>query len=165
MTDATVLQKNRELKGWHVLMWMLGFFGLMFVVNGVFLYQALVSFPGEDVEKSYLQGLNYNETLAARAAQAELGWHAQIGVVQGDLVVAIYDASDVPVSGLEFSGVVHRQYTTREDKEISFDPVGDGVYAASIEGVGQGLWGVDVSARRKGEGAVIFEATQTLILP
>ena len=53
---------GKVLKGHHVLFWLMGFFGLMFVVNGVFLWAALSSFPGEDVRHSYLQGLQYNQT-------------------------------------------------------------------------------------------------------
>ena len=72
---------GRELKGWHVLLIMLAFFGVMFSGNGVFLFHAITSFPGEDVKKSYVQGLSFNDTLADRAAQAELGWLAEAGLV------------------------------------------------------------------------------------
>ena len=61
MTDQTMMADETaprgKLTGWHVLWIMLGFFGLMFTVNGIFLYHAITSFPGEDVKKSYLQGL------------------------------------------------------------------------------------------------------------
>ncbi|MGH1421564.1 MAG: FixH family protein [Hyphomonas sp.] len=164
MTDFVIPQRSRELKGWHVLMWMLGFFGIMFAVNGVFLYQALTSFPGEDVEKSYLQGLNYNDTLNARAAQEALGWTAAIGVEDGMLIVAISDDANVPVSGLNLSGTIHRQSTTKNDMILQFSALGNETYAAPIPGLGQGLWGVDVSAHHEGEEGVVFEATRTLIL-
>ena len=66
-TNLTAEQGTFELKGWHVLLILMAFFGVMFSVNGVFLYHAITSFPGEDVKKSYVQGLNYNDTLAVRA--------------------------------------------------------------------------------------------------
>lgn len=164
MTELAIPRKSRELTGKHVLIWMFGFFGIMFAVNGVFLYQALTSFPGEDVEKSYLQGLNYNQTLAARAAQDALGWNAEIGVEGSLLIVAVYDDANEPVSGLNMTGTIHRQSTTKNDAALVFQPLGDATYAASIDGIGLGLWGVDVSANRDGDEAAIFEATQTLIL-
>ncbi|MEO1305623.1 MAG: FixH family protein, partial [Pseudomonadota bacterium] len=83
---------EKTLKGWHVLLIMLGFFGIMFAVNGVFLYHAITSFPGEDIKKSYVQGLNYNDTLAVRAAQAELGWQAEAGLEDQTLVFRLFDA-------------------------------------------------------------------------
>ena len=33
-----------QLKGWHALLWFLGFFGCMFVVNGIFLWTAITTF-------------------------------------------------------------------------------------------------------------------------
>ena len=76
MTDhalsADPSSKSGKLTGWHVFWIMLGFFGLMFTVNGIFLYHAITSFPGEDVKKSYLQGLDYNSTLDAKGSDGAL---------------------------------------------------------------------------------------------
>ena len=93
-TDSSPIINDigKELKGWHVLLIMLGFFGVMFAVNGVFLYHAITSFPGEDVKKSYVQGLNYNQTLSARASQADLGWRAEAGLRDGTIAFRLFDA-------------------------------------------------------------------------
>ena len=69
-----------QLKAWHALVWFLGFFGFMFAVNGIFLWTAITTFPGEDVEKSYLTGLDYNQEIARRERQTEEGWNAEIGL-------------------------------------------------------------------------------------
>lgn len=164
MSDIAVPQRTKELKGWHVLLWILGFFGLMFAVNGVFLFNAITSFPGEDVKKSYMQGLNYNDTLAARAAQKALGWEAAIGVESDQLLVAMYDATGAPLSNLKVEGTIGRRSTTKDDAALSFAPIGEGMYAVSVESLGRGLWGVDIVATRFDDEAVKFEATQSLIL-
>ena len=52
------------------------FFGIIFSVNGLFLYKSISSFPGEDIKQSYRQGLAYNETLESRAAAKSL-WLAR----------------------------------------------------------------------------------------
>ena len=64
---------TRELKGRHVLMVLCGFFGVMFIVNGFFVYFALSTFSGGDTSDPYRKGLHYNEMLAADERQAERG--------------------------------------------------------------------------------------------
>ena len=61
MNASAARKPGFVLKGWHVLLMLVGFFGFMFVVNGIFLWAAITSFPGEDEQKSYMQGLHYNE--------------------------------------------------------------------------------------------------------
>jgi nitrogen fixation protein FixH len=80
--NTAVPSTKGQLKGWHALIWFLGFFGFMFVVNGIFLWTAITTFPGEDVDKSYLAGIDYNQELARRAAQEAAGWQAEIGSVR-----------------------------------------------------------------------------------
>ena len=88
MNDGVSHERSpKELKGIHVLMWLMGFFGLMFAVNGVFLFHAITSFPGEDIQKSYLQGINYNDKLKDRALQMDRGWTAQMGLESRKLIV------------------------------------------------------------------------------
>ena len=61
---------TKELKGRHVLMVLCGFFVVMFVVNGIFVYFALATFSGGDTSNPYRKGLHYNEMLAADERQA-----------------------------------------------------------------------------------------------
>ncbi|MEQ1868253.1 MAG: FixH family protein, partial [Micropepsaceae bacterium] len=71
----------RELKGTHVLIALLAFFGVTLAVNIALATYAISSFSGEDVAKPYQQGLDYNKALEARAAQRDLGWSASINLV------------------------------------------------------------------------------------
>ena len=64
------------VRGWHVLVLIVLFFSVTIGVNATFITLAMRTHPGEDVPRSYYQGLNYNETLARRHEQAELGWSA-----------------------------------------------------------------------------------------
>ena len=68
------------LTGIHVFFWLSGFFAFMFVVNGIFLYTALTTHPGEAAKHAYLTGLDYNDALASRAVQQNAGWRAAIGL-------------------------------------------------------------------------------------
>lgn len=161
---------SKELKGWHVLIWMLVFFGVMFAVNGVFLYYALTTHPGEQVEKSYLQGLNYNATLEARAHQEELGWTSALGVVEqtGDvplLVAQMTDRADAPLNGLAVTASLHRHTTADAPVLVTLTAVSSGEYAARMEGLPSGTYDVILQARSAGAETVEFEAHKRLYLP
>ena len=54
-----------------------GFFGVIFAIN-VDLHHRLGAAPSaaRTKQKPYLQGVEYNQTLARRAEQARLGWRA-----------------------------------------------------------------------------------------
>ena len=67
---------NKTLTGRGVLLWLIAFFGIIFATNAYFIMIAVKTFSGEDEQKPYLQGVEYNDTLARRAAQRRLGWRA-----------------------------------------------------------------------------------------
>ena len=154
-----------EIRGLHVLGIIAGFFLITFLVNGVFVWRAVTSFPGEEVEKSYLQGLDYNRTLEQREAQAALGWGAEIGVdpVRRDqLLVRITDDSGSPVGGLDLE-VLQCPHGQTLESRYSLESVKPGLYAA-IMPVTHGRMQVVVEARRSEEDEVIFTANKTLVV-
>lgn len=138
-----------KLRGWHVLLIMLGFFGVMFAVNGVFLYSAITSFPGEDVEKSYVQGLDYNSTIEARRIQAEQGWTVRAGIESGRLVVELESSAGEPVSTLDVRATLRRAVTAEEDLIVSLEPAGSkGRYEAELPAIEDGRWEILIDARK-----------------
>ncbi len=163
MTPASSRPK-KELTGRHVLYWMVGFFAIMFVVNGIFLFHAITSFPGEDVKKSYLQGLTYNQTLDARARQVDLGWQAEIGVTDGTLILQLDDKYDVPVSGHEVIGSLRRPATQRADISLHFNAGRNGVYTADTGAIEPGRWDVRLNVSDPDTGQIVFSARKTIIV-
>ncbi len=155
---------GRELKGWHVLLIMLGFFGVMFAVNGVFLYHAITSFPGEDVKKSYVQGLNYNNTLATRAAQAELGWTAEAGLQDDQLVFRLRDRDGAPLSNYAVIGELRRLATQDADQAIVYSARTNGEYVADAGALAPGQWALRISVLDKDAETVLFNVTKTILV-
>ena len=153
---------EKELKGWHVLLIMLTFFGVMFAVNGVFLYHAITSFPGEDVKKSYVQGLNYNDTLAARAAQAELGWLAEAGVDNDQIVFRLHDADDKPLSNYSVIGELRRSATRDHDQAVTFAANYDGSYVTDAAQLQPGQWYLRITVLDEAAENVLFKVDKTL---
>lgn len=154
----------KGLKGWHVLIIMLSFFGIMFAVNGVFLYHAITSFPGEHVKKSYVQGLNYNDTLAARAAQAELGWQVEAGLQGHAIIVRLRDADDLPLSNLSVIGELRRSATRTADQALVFRLSDAGEFRADVPGLEPGQWDLHVNIYDAKLETLLFNAGKTLIV-
>ncbi len=155
---ATNRGRGSGLTGFQVLLWLSGFFGVMFAVNGLFLFYAITTFPGEDVKKSYVQGLDYNRTLAQRAAQSELGWQAEIGLSGQRLEIRIADSTGTGVSGHEVQVLLRRLATTADDKILVAAPQGAGVYLVDIAAIAPGQWEVIASVSEPYSEGTVFEA-------
>jgi nitrogen fixation protein FixH len=151
-----------EVRGVHVLLAMLAFFGAVIAVNVGFIVAAIGSFPGEDVRRSYLQGLSYNDTLAARRTQAALGWRASAGLrssAEGALLeITLRDAAGAPLDGLDAEGALRWPNAERLDRTLDFEPVGEGRYVARLGALHEGRWVLRAHAADPNRGALDFEA-------
>lgn len=151
---ATALSASRpgrgQLKGWHALLWFLGFFGFMFIVNGIFLWAAITSFPGEDVKKSYLTGLDYNREIARRALQAEQGWRAEIGLIEGgsgpELHTRLLKADGAALPVFATTATMRHPTDTALDRTLELTAIGGGEYSAPLGDIHPGIWGVAITA-------------------
>ncbi len=132
---------ERRLTGRHVLFALIAFFGVMLVANAAFVTFAVRSFPGESEKKSYFQGLNYNETLAARATQNTLGWQVVVRRVEPSIVeIALYDIEETGVAGLAISGDIRRPTHSGGDQQLVFEEIAHGVYQATTTTLSDGAW-------------------------
>jgi nitrogen fixation protein FixH len=153
-----------EIRGWHVLAALLAFFAAIIAVNVSFAIVAVRSFPGEDVRRSYLQGLNYNDTLAERRAQAELGWRAGAELKQdadGALVeVNLASRDGAPLGELTLAGELRRPTDARFDRALAFEQIAPGRFVARLQQLPVGVWRLRARAEA-GTGALDFEADLT----
>ena len=135
------------IEGRHVLAALVVFFGVMFVANGLLVYYALGTFSGGDRPDPYRSGLNYNETIDESARQTSLGWQTALNYdrTNGRLSLRFADESQAPIVGLDLRGVLGRPATDREDQEIVFDHVADGMYVADVQ-LPAGSWVLSVIA-------------------
>ncbi len=142
---------TQEWTGRHTLITLLCTFAVVLGVNFYFIYQAEATYPGEDVQRPYLQGIHYNQVIAARAAQAAMGWHATIGAVRdaaGNAVitVTIADKTGAPVAHEALAGLLRHPMNEELDHPIAFVARGDGSYVGRVSGVGAGRWDVEVQS-------------------
>lgn len=150
------------LNGWHVLAAFVAFFGLIFAVNGLFMYQAIHTFPGQTVDNPYEAGLEYNRTLAQAAAEARLGWKAQVGQSGETIRLIVQDSAGRPVEGLTVSGKIERPATEQGRRMIQLKEVSAGSYQVALSDM-TGAW--DFSATARDKAGHVFEAHRRLIWP
>jgi nitrogen fixation protein FixH len=134
-------------------------------VNVTFAVFAVRSFPGEDVRRSYLQGLNYNATIAERRAQAALEWEVIAELSEQDggasVDVVLRDAEGAPIDGLTAAGALRWPTDERLDHELVFEPRGRGRYVARVPDLMAGHWVLRARAERGDGQALDFEAELT----
>ncbi|MEZ5961394.1 MAG: FixH family protein [Hyphomonadaceae bacterium] len=152
-----------EIRGWHVLAGILAFFGIIIAVNVTFAIYAVRSFPGEDVRRSYLQGLHYNDTLAERRAQAALGWHAAAALrddAAGTLLEVRLTSQDDAINGATLNGDLEWPTSSQFDRSLTFHSVGGGRYVARLGDLTPGRWRLRARAE-SAAGALDFESELT----
>jgi len=163
--DQTEDMDRRQLKGWHVLFCLFVFFGVMGLVNSIFVYHAVTSFPGEHVRKSYRQGLTYNQTLARRAAQQDLGWTAEAGLKADHLVFRLFDQQGRHMQTHDVAATIQHRATDRADHVLKLFPDDQGGYVASVQGLGSGQWRIRFDVFEPGQDSAVFQAEKTVRRP
>lgn len=153
------------LRGWHVLAAMLLFFGTIIAVNVTFAVIAVRTFPGEDVRRSYVQGLEYNQTLKARRDQDTLGWQAGASLMadgqEAVLRVTLRDKAGAVINGADVTGALRWRADSRLDRALVFVASGDGVYEARLGALREGRWRLRARAEAHGGQVRDFEADLT----
>ena len=157
----------REITGRHVLIGLIGFFGVMLAVNGVFLYAATSTFSGVSTEDAYRKGLAYNQTLAAYRTQTATGWQASASVGADSVVrLAITKADGLPVDGLAFTGRVSRPAMAAQDRAVIFRGKGRGLYVGDTGRLDPGQWDLIAEARpNDAANAAPYKVTARLWVP
>lgn len=138
---------TRKLTGYGVLTWLGAFFGLILVTNVFFITMAVRTFRGEDEQRPYLQGVEYNRTLARRAEQVRQGWRASIaadrlssGAVRATVSIAKPDGT--PLAGVHLMGELRHPADENLDRPLKFREVAPGQYEAETANVLGGLWDI-----------------------
>jgi nitrogen fixation protein FixH len=154
-----------ELKGGHVLAGLLFFFAAIIAINVAFAVVAVRSFPGEDERRSYTQGLRYNDTLAERRAEAEIGWRARTEIETtangARVVVRLSDRTGAPLADATIEGVLRWRPNESGDRTLTFVHQGEGLYSAELGPLSPGRWDLRARAHDERGQALSFEAELT----
>lgn len=150
MSMTATRDGRRPLTGRQVLFGLIAFFGVVMGVNVIFIVTAIDSFPGEDVRRSWFQGIHYNDVLAERAAQDALGWEAVLGVGgagAGSYAELRMTADGAPLGDLEIIAELRHPTDATLDRTLAFERIALGVWRAPLGDVALGRWDIAFTAR------------------
>ena len=142
---------KRFLPHWVPMMFVAGFL-MVIGVNATLIFFAQDTFSGLHTASPYERGLHYNETLAAEAAQARLGWRSQASITSESgnartLRLQLSDREGRPLNGLTLQAFLVRPSDQSLDLAIAPRPAGDGSYTAVFALPAPGQWELRVVAR------------------
>ena len=160
--DSAVRSCGRRARGWWIPYTFVAGFAVVLIANGTMLYFATSTFSGLSTTKAYLEGLAYNQKVAAEEAQEALGWTWHIDLADiaaapsptaadgraATLRLLGQDAEGRPLDGVTMSALVRRPTEQGLDQTVDFRPVGPGRYEARITLPKPGQWDLLFTARR-----------------
>ena len=146
-----------KLTGKHVLFGLFGFFGVIFAVNGAFIYYAVESWTGLDIDNSFVHGLSFEEDI-----QEAHEWKVEIDpkdlgndIVRLNVIIERIDGkSSTPYS---MDAEVRRPAVANYDQDIQLTRTGARHYVGDVQVAGRGVWQIRVRGRDQDK-AVLFRA-------
>ncbi len=155
----------RRWTGWTILLVLFGFFGTVFAVNGVMIYEALSTLSGVDTDSAYQAGLQFEQEVAAVKAQDARHWHVDAKLTPSAggerLDVSARDGAGQPLAGLQASAVFERPTDRRLDHNVVLIEAAAGRYRGNAE-IASGQWELVIELTRQGE--QMFRSKNRVIL-
>ncbi len=138
-----------KITGRMVLFGFIAFFGVITAVNGVFMYFALSTWPGLTSQNAYKEGIAYNQTLDAAAAQQKLGWRTSVALTESRILRVTLSAKDgTPIRNARVSLSLSRPLGDEKPLSGMLSETTPGTYEADFSAPLPGRWKADISARR-----------------
>ena len=157
------------LRGWHVLAGLVTFFGAVIAVNVYFAFAAVETFPGEDVTHPYIQGLEYNRTLAEHRAQQAQGWRVMAGLERAAngpiLAIDLRQRNGAPLTGARLNGTLRWPADSHRDRALNFYEASPGRYVANLINLAEGDWDLRATVTAPSGHNLDFEADMRWPLP
>ena len=137
-------KKPREVTGRTVLVWLLGFFGFVFAVNGVMIKAATSTFGGVETSSSYKAGQMFEKEVARAGRQDARRWQVGGTLVRaksGEAVLDITARDDqgAPIAGLMAKARLAHPADERLDHAIALARIGAGEFKGET-GAAPGQW-------------------------
>ncbi len=152
-----------KLNGKHILAGLIGFFAIIFAVNGAFIYYALESWTGLDIDNSFVHGLSFEEDI-----QEAHEWKVEIdpedlGNDKASLSVIIERVDGKSATPYSIDAEIRRPAVTGYDQDIELRQIGPRHYVGEIQVAGPGQWQIRVRGRDQSK-AVLFRADKVMFL-
>jgi nitrogen fixation protein FixH len=156
MRSNGVAEAGRVLTGRAVLIWLMAFFAVVFMANGVMMKFAIQTMSGTEVDSAYRASITFNAEARAARRQDERAWQvsghaARDGDGSALVRVEARDKAGVPLAGLTFSAALERPTDKRADRRIALSELQTGLYGGKAVDVAPGQWDLVLEAERGGE--------------
>jgi nitrogen fixation protein FixH len=164
--NKSVAAQPRELTGRIVLTWLVGFFAVVFAVNGVMAVAAISTFSGLDSDSPYQAGLAFDAEIAAARAQKALHWQVQATVARTEegatrIEISAHDPDGVPLPGLGATASLVHPTDRRLDRDLALSEDAPGHFRG-VTGPAVGQWDVVIDLSR--DGARLFQSKNRVTL-
>jgi nitrogen fixation protein FixH len=130
-----------RMTGPKVLIIAVSSFGVILAANLTLAFNAVSTFPGLEVDNSFVASQNFNQELAEQLA---LGWDVRASHENGILKLAITDSTGQPVQVAHLDAVLGAATHVRADQTPDFR-FSDGAYRAPVD-IGKGNWNIRLHA-------------------
>lgn len=140
-------------------LWIPACFILFFValagLEAWFVLLANRTFSGVVTDNAYAVGLNYNDVLAQRETERQLGWSTELtfdqqGELAGRLTLAVSDRDGAPLNGPEVRATAERMTRFPQIQTVKFLRQGAGIYVADLKVPLAGRWFVRIKVEEGG---------------
>lgn len=136
VSDASHNQKREfRVTGRFVLLTLVGFFAVVFAVNGFMAYMAQRTFSGVQTDNAYKLGLKYNDEISASHNQAALGWRVEAALspvkdAQGshELTLSVRDKDGQAINDLEARAHLINPTHGKQNLDAPFRALGNGQF-------------------------------------
>ncbi|MBM1170817.1 FixH family protein [Microvirga arabica] len=150
---ATTTRAPRPITGRTVLIYFLGFFGIVFAMNFYMVRVALSSFSGVETESSYKAGLSFKNDIAAAQAQDARHWSVEATLQRGDnpgVIITARDTQGQALPGLVAEVRLAHPTDKRRDLLVEFVELTPGQFK-SLTPMPKGPWDLVIGLKRETE--------------
>lgn len=142
-----------HLTGRRVLFYLLAFFAIVFVANGVMITLAIDTLPGVEVDSAYRASLAFNSEVLRAQEQKARNWHVAAHVERsGDgfarLRLEARDAQETRIGGVAFAARLERPTDQRVDRVFNITEPEAGIFRGEAQNVEPGQWELIIEGMR-----------------
>ena len=140
-------KKPFKLTGWHFLAIMCSFFGVIILVNIVFVTRALNAFSGLVVKNSYVASQHYNGKIAQAKQQKLLNWNLDLLVNKQGVDFILINQQKQPITGKLVTVKLRLTKNAATDMSLLLNEKAPGHYFAKLPNnatTPNGTWLIDL---------------------
>lgn len=129
----------RPFTGWHMLLVICSFFGVVISVNVTLAVLSSTSWTGLVVPNTYVASQEFDDKRLAHEAQIAAGWQSEFDYDGTRLRILIVDGAGDPVPVDELTVQINRPVGGHDDQLLKMVRTADGAYEAPLA-LAPGLW-------------------------